>query len=158
MSVTTLLHTQTVVPFFCLSKSWNTSCVIRIHIVLSRNFGEAQWLLSAFLCFFCSSLRYSSLPPSFCLSFSFTLTCSASGLCEHRYAEAMLNNKSIAPCDRRALQGNMHTIHNYTYPSIQWEWGTLPEGNNLFLSVGTFVLFSLQVFTWKSLTNLHTFT
>lgn len=55
----------------------------------------------------------------------------ASGMYEHRYYEATLNNRSLALCDRRRrLWGHIH-IHKYTDTNIQSKWGTLPEGSNL---------------------------
>lgn len=60
----------------------------------------------------------------FSVSSSPTLTNSALGEHEHLYYEAILNNRSLAPCDRRTgLKGNMH-IHKYMYANTQRERGT----------------------------------
>lgn len=51
--------------------------------------------------------------------FSLTLTHAASGMYEHRYYEATLNNRSLALCDRRTrLWGNIH-VHKYMDTNIQ---------------------------------------
>lgn len=84
--------------------------------------------------------------PCFCFSFSLTLTYSPSSVYEHRYYKAILNNRSLASCDRRTrLWGNMHT-QKYMYANTQRERGTLLEGSNLLVpspsSAVLFVMFT----------------
>lgn len=77
---------------------------------------------------------------SSCLSLS--LTYSALGVHEHLYYEAILNNRSVAPCDRRTgLRGNMH-IHKCLHANTRGERGTLLEGSKLlFLTLPLFCSF-----------------
>lgn len=104
----------------CISEPVKTSnCYIpnimetvKLHFNLALSFFEFIACLRLPVCV----LRCSSLSPHFC--FSCCLTYFASGLYEHRYYEAILNNRSFAPCDRRTQQWgkDAHTqIHPHKY-------------------------------------------
>lgn len=115
-----------------------------VLICLSLLFSSLLWLFVSFFTFstLCNFLDALPCLPVSVSPLSLTLTHSASGVYGHRYYEAILNNRSLAPCDRRTeLWGNMH-IHKYIYTNTQREWGTLPEGSNLLVpSPSSAVLF-----------------
>lgn len=85
------------------------------------------YLLSLSVCL----IGYLCLSPSFSYH-SPDVSHSAQGVCEHLYNEAMLNNRSVAQCDRRTgLQGNMYLHKCICTQTCKQNEGTLLKGDNL---------------------------
>lgn len=101
------------------------------------------YLLSLSVCL----IGYLCLSPSFSYH-SPDVSHSAQGVCEHLYNEAMLNNRSVAQCDRRTgLQGNMY-LHKCICPqTCKQNEGTLLKGDNLPVSPPSLPLLQFVVFT-----------
>ena len=130
----TVWQTHTYMHTLCLN--CEVSCVYSNITFKVRLINLFCRLVFSFLCFlslspFLSIFSYPPLhppppppiPPFFDLSY---LTYSASGTYEHLYYEAILNNRSSAPCDRRT--GDCGETRTYANTCTQTEQGDIAWG------------------------------